>query len=476
MARKSKETIQIEALRGVSDCPADIFEHIAYSDELIETIAACENGCKKALQKLIDDLISSFAQKQTHYKCILYLLTLGCRTGDEHYADCLVNMILTVNDGFELIDIINAIGSKDDLLAQKLRDAKVRALLARIESSEGQKEFCTELAALGGNYPAEMLYLKGYDIRAMESGITAEIKALAEELGVGRICSLPSYTGLLIDADLSPTKEEMAMEIDRLRQLTYLHSFSSWRDFWFRCLYEYVGMYCESSYHLIATDAINITYSRKHVKRHRKHALAWAKYAMDHQSGGDIHKDNSPQAIYSKLYDECCFNFEQPTFENDELRRVLRESVYSSEADSKRLYELNKRFGLQIIHEKNRFVLRAELTKHSKRGVMHLWNLDVHMLLSDVKDSVPIFRPFEISQYNNRIQRGGVTLDADHSRSQALCLGEVIIGEKAYPISLDLIFDISYISLVKCSTIRLQIKRSFVENEKLVMTLSIFMK
>ena len=47
------------------------------------------------------------------------------------------------------------------------------------------------------------------------------------------------------------------------------------------------------------------------------------------------------------------------------------------------------------------------------------------------------------------------------------------IGDKTYPMILDLICDIAYISLVKCDTAILTVKKSYVKSGRLILQMNI---
>lgn len=469
MARKTKETLRKEALSAISGCPCDLYDLLDDSAELTNSILLCESGSREAIISLSERLLKLALGRSERFECVLYLCALGCRQGVRELAAPLICYAVEKEFGFEYLDSLQGLELTDDE-EKKLKLARVKHIISLAKRGFDGDELLSRLGDLGGELSAEKLYLLSIIRQRSEEWESSLSQSLADSEGIPRLTTLPSFAGLFTEAADSPTEEEMAKELLRVKAILYRHGFGGWRDFWLRCLYEYVGMYCRSDYTLIAKDAADVSYNRLAVKRRRLHAFAWMKYYLSHLPEGQ--SDVACAKRLEALRKECTFHFQSTDLTSAEGLRILRESVYASSDDALRLSRIEEELGAPIIHDKNRYVLRADLSCHSKRGVNHFWNLTAH--LPEGKGSgAPTFTAFTIEECNNKIRRGGVTIDNDRACSQGIFRGEMTIGDKTHPMILDLICDIAYISLVKCDTAILTVKKSYVKSGRLILQMNI---
>ncbi|MBQ7390387.1 MAG: hypothetical protein IJW02_04695 [Clostridia bacterium] len=111
------------------------------------------------------------------------------------------------------------------------------------------------------------------------------------------------------------------------------------------------------------------------------------------------------------------------------------------------------------------------MTNHLKRGNKHLWEVTVSVKTD--KNTAPLINPSRIVERRNEVTRGGVTLDKEKKVAQVLCRGEIGFTDKIYPLEMDLILDISYVSSTKCEYCDIRLKDKKRVGDYLVMQCSL---
>ena len=157
------------------------------------------------------------------------------------------------------------------------------------------------------------------------------------------------------------------------------------------------------------------------------------------------------------MVDECTFDgLTVDPSDPSLMSELLHEAIYLCSAEERRKKHEADKLGSIILHQKNRFILRATLKNHFKRASKHMWNLTLSIMTDE--DTLPEFSVANIRDRLNSVSRGGVTLNHEKKLSQILCDAELRMHDRSYPFELDMILDISYVSSTKCEICEIKVK------------------
>ena len=223
----------------------------------------------------------------------------------------------------------------------------------------------------------------------------------------------------------------------------------------------------------VARYATEVSLGRHFATRKNLHALVWLRYLAEHSPVDDAAKLSE---TIKELEDSCRFDLilnEELTPEEEESLR--KEAIYTRYTEERARHEREASLGNKILHERNRYLLAATLTNHSKRGRRHYWETTVSLPLDTDEVFLPEFDSLTAERAHNVITRGGVTLSRDKGASQMILTSEISIRGVKAPLTVDLILDIAYISAVKCGEGEIKIKDFKVQDGYLVMSCQIFL-
>ena len=436
MSRKAKQTVFRDRLELTSKCPGDILYKFDPSEEDFVAIAEAEHGDIYAIRSLAQKLYGVYCDEGEMNNALFYYVKNGLDAGDAVCAEIAVRCIERFNEHFEYLDA--ALGLIGDKRAEEIADVVRLARLKRIIVNGMAIE-------LSDSYDVDEKLIRLY--LAIKEADTESAKKLAHELGV------PS----LVDGG------EADGENIRLSEALLKFDVDEWRDFWVRAIYEHAMRY--GNLIACANDIATAISARADYPRRCLHLLAVKKYLVD--NGVEELREE-----YEKLRALCRFGGAQLDLAGDEaLSEIIKEAVYTSAKEMRELKRRRALLGAEIVHERNRYALATTLSNHQKRAAKHQWESLISIKCDS--DVPPIFKSVPIVECRAEIKRNGVTLDKEKKSSQVLCAGEILIGDKAYPLELDFITDISHVSATKCTHCSIKIERYKRVESHLVMQVDI---
>ena len=468
MSRKSRLTLWKERLGQLSGCPDDIFDKIEPSDELFARIENAENGDINSIRELATSLYNLYKDNEEEGGALSYFARMGVAQGDMECAIVALNYITRFNDGFDTLDDIISIlngNVNDESVERLIALAKVKKII--LCASEGA-DFTYLTDTLADMYDEYSAYARIYiaSMRLKHTGYydKDKIDALAQALDVASVVTLPVFLGREYEGE---KREQYSHEKEReaFKFALSLIDMDQWRDFWLKAIYEYSEIYLGSDITPFAEEIEKAFVSRPSYKEKKLHLLALRKYLCDKGV-----KDED--AEYTALRDKCLFDGLEPGVEDPlECARLIKEAVYLDGKAERDKVIFEKQLGNVILHTKNRYLLRATMTNHLKRGNKHLWEVTVSVKTD--KNTAPLINPSRIVERRNEVTRGGVTLDKEKKVAQVLCRGEIGFTDKIYPLEMDLILDISYVSSTKCEYCDIRLKDKKRVGDYLVMQCSL---
>lgn len=466
MARKSNETLLMERLAKISECPFDIFEFLTPKDELFDLIQLAEGKDADAVLALTERLGQICIKEKKSSNALVYLCEKGLALGIINVALTMISYSLALNEHFSLsLDALKLINEKaSEEIIESLKGTELELYARKLVHDISKGEKTEKLDAIAALLPIELfrpehIYLCSYKLRRGECKKEAATELL-KHIELEGIVALPSFCGkeFTVDGGKILNARELADTLNAMRER---HADNDWRDYWIRILYEFAEYYLDKDYTAIAGYVIKHAQSRMNVKNRNAHALAWTRYMLFSENAIlSAEERYSAQAKFEQLENACMFEGMLPDFENaDIIKNVMHEAIYTSEKEARNTAVYIKSLGSVIRHENKRFLMECELSGHSKRGHKHTWEFKMSMPKEFVDKKSPTFENFKVECVNPFITRGGVTLERDKTSSQIICRSEIKFGEAAHPFLIDIILDITYISSVKCTLGELKIRR-----------------
>ncbi len=459
MSRKSRLALAKEKLSLISDCPDEIFNKVEPCDSVFEKIECAKSGDVVAIGDLAEYLLGIYLDEEELNAALLFYARDGLLRGDRRSAIVMLKCMDRFNEQFEHLDAALALtddASELDELRIRLKAKRAVYCAVHYNSYDSAK---TELADIGKDYEKYARILLG-SLIFKESGATdTECLAIAESLGLGNVLHLPTFTGRQdCDKNILPSVEVE----EQIRYALSLIDMDEWQDFWIKIAYEYATLRIGGNLGDFIEDIISALYKRCDYPRRKLHLLAAKKYALDSLGLGDMSE-------FELLKEECLFNglcFD--TNDNAVCNELIREAVYTDSRAERESYHRSIRLGAILEHVKNRYRLVATMTNHIKRGYKHQWELTLSIATD--KDKPPVILTGDITERMHQVTRGGVELNHEKKLSQVLCRSQLMIGDKVYPVEMDLILDISYVSSTKCGHCEIAIKNFKRDGEYLVMS------
>ena len=452
MSRKSKEILIQERLEEISHCPEELFRKIEPSDEIFAKIQIAEQGDISAIRELC-----TLAYETYKYDCeinpaILYYAKLGIPHGDLECALAILKCMEKFNDRFDLLDdVLMSLEGKDidDSTEALITRIKVQKILSEAAPEANYAELTDKLSKMYDEYAAyARIYLASRRLADTGSYDKAKIDPIAIALEVPNILTLPVFTG-----DGYPEKKSapanVENECEALRFALSLILMDEWQDFWLRAIYEYSQLYLDKDLSIFAEDIKKALLLRCEYPRRKLHILAIDKYLVEL---GKVTSDE-----FEALYLECRFDgFDTDIYDENERNEIIKDAVYTDSLMERKKYIIDSRLGTQIKHTKNRYLLKATVNNHMKRGCRHMW--DITLSIETGINTLPIISTCKIGDRKNEVSRNGIKLEKERKLSQIFCMGEIQLGDKIHPLEYDLILDISYVSSTKCEYCEVKIK------------------
>ncbi len=463
MSRKSKETIIQERLEQISRCPVDLFKKINPSDEIFKKIEAAEQGDISLIKELCALTYETYMQDCAMNQAMLYYAELGKSHGDLECTLTLIRCIERFNERYDLLDsTLSIINGKisDSNIERLITRTSVQRILAEARRGADYIELTERLSTMYDEYAAyARIYLASRRLAETGSYNKSKIDSLAAALDIPSILTLPVFTGNPgVIQKIDPTDVKKECEAISFA-LSLIHT-DEWQDFWLKTMYEYSQVYLGSDLSVFAVDMLNAILGRCEYPEKKLHVLAIKKYLVDI---GKLQADE-----YKPLLEECIFDGFEVSLTNDELRdTMIKDAVYTDSKEKRQKLCYAMKLGTEILHTKNRYLIRAELNNHMKRGTRHMW--DITLSIKTNIDAQPTINTCRIGERKNQVCRNGIKLEKERKLSQMFCMGEIHLGEKAYPLEYDLILDISYVSSTKCEYCEVKIKDYHREGEHLVL-------
>ncbi len=482
MARKSKETLLREKLAQISECPFDIFSILEGNEETLNLIKNAESDDLAAIKSIIRALYKRCITEKIYCEALFYMLKRAISLGDLESAEYTLYYVQAVNRGFilgsrayRLVEQYADLGTK-----KRLEDIilEIKALIL-IDTSVKHGDYGRILSALNelpmSKFPIEWLYILSMAKKHAGKDNSTTIREIAKEARLTHLLTLPTVSGEesapAITIDRATALEELALIDKNLRK----HRDGDWRDFWFRCMYEFVEIYLGGEMILMAQSAMTASGWRTYYKEYPLHTLAWCCLWLDNCAEG-TEEYNKACELKKELVDKCHFlgiSTDEALGEGRE--KIMRDSVYLSSSLEMWNAKDDSILGAKIEHTRNRYMVKLDLTGHGKRGKMHFWESTISLPIEKDGAKPPRISKLEIRETNNRVSRGGITLEHDKMTSQVICYSEITIDEIKHPFEIDMILDIAYISASKCSVGEIKIKSYKVEFGYVVMNIQVFL-
>lgn len=452
MSRKSRETLDKERLGLICDCPSEIFKSIVPNEDTFAKIQSAAHGDPSAIRELAVYLFDVYKNCDTINPALLYYVNKGLALGDGKCAEIMLRCIDIFNEHFEYLDKVSPLvdaASADKEIADLLGTVRIKRAVRDADEPLGYASAVPQLSDIDASYtPYVRIYREGkrygktgeYDREATER--------IANEIKMPKIITLPLFA-----AENRPQTSKEAgseAEIGALKYALMLIDMDEWRDFWLRAEFEYARAYLGGQMEHFISDASYTVSERCAYPKKMLHLLALKKYFLD--KVGDT--DNTEYRI---LEDKCRFENHVFNLEDESARDLLIEdAVFTSGREERQKMRYAERLGTVIQHRKNRYTLCATLSNHIKRANNHLWNITLSIEMNGSEP--PVFSRIRIDTRRYKVSRGGVTIDQEKKLSQILCSAEIQIDDKRYPLEIDLIMDIAYVSTTKCEHGQIKIK------------------
>ncbi len=462
MSRKSRLTHHKERLEKISECPFDLLNKVDPDDDTFDKIERAEGGDISATDELAAFLLDVYKDEELLNASVLYYIERGLALGSEKCAATMLECIDIFNEQFDSLDRALGILEGKELgeeVERLITRVKVKRIINSAEEGADHAELDRELADIGCKCASyARLYIASRRLADTGSYDKDVTSALADELGVPGVVALPVFTGGAAEA-LAPA--DTASECESMKLALALLNMDEWRDFWLRAAYEYADLYLGGDLLPFAEDMMNAISARCDYAEKKLHVLAFKKLLSDFT-------DKVTREEYEALAEECRFDGLTFDLSDDNGRNeMMRNAIYTSSKDERQKKRMALRLGDLIIHTKNRYFLGATMTNHQKRGCKHLW--DVTVSIETDSDTPPEMNPARIYDRKNEVSRGGVTLEKEKKLSQVFCAGEIRINDRVYPLEIDLIVDISYVSSTKCEYCEIKVKEYEREGKYLIM-------
>lgn len=482
MARKSKETLLREKLSQISECPFDIFSILEGNEETLNLIKKAEGDDIVAIKSIIRPLYEKSIAEKSYCEALFYMLKRAIALGDLEAAEYTLYYVQAVNCGFILGGrAYRLIEQFADLATKKRLEnviLEIKALIL-IDTSVKHGDYGRILSALSelpkSKFPVEWIYILAMAKKHASKDNTATIMEIAKDSGLEHLLTLPTVSG----EDNAPVEQIdrgiALMELGLIDKSLKKHRDGDWRDFWFRCMYEFVERHLGGEMILMAESAITASGWRTYYKDHPLHTLAWCCLWLEKCTEGTEEYTRAFE-LKKNLIDKCHFagiSTEEVLGEGRD--RIMRESVYLSSAEEMWNAKDDSSLGAKIEHARNRYSVKLDLAGHGKRGKMHFWESTMSLPIEKDNGKPPRISKLEIRETNNRVSRGGITLEHDKMTSQVICYSEITVDEIKHPFEIDMILDIAYISAVKCSVGEIKIKSHRIEFGYIVMDIQVFL-
>ena len=442
MPRKAKLTVLTDRLEMISGCPCDILDRLEPSDEDFENIEKAEHGDTVAISTLAQKLYGIYGEECYSNAALFYFLIKGVSAKDEISAKLLIRCIERFNEHFDLLD--EAIGIVNDgELCDIIKRAKLKSVVASVNSESDFAALRKQISETPSPLRQHaLIYLFAKEGYYTEKNNRAEIECLAEDVGMSSVTELPIMGG-----ENAVHTSLTGKETEALLNALSLLDMDEWRDFWLAAIYEHATLQLLGDLSAVANDMIQAIEARVDYERKPLHLLAIKKYLYER---GLSYSDDA----YHELELKCRFDGLGTA---DEVETLIKEAVYTSGADERKLRQSRKKLGTEIVHERNRYSLTMTLTDHQKRAAKHQWKSTVSIESKD--GELPVIAPLPITQIRAEVMRNGIILEKEKKTAQVLCSGNLVIGEKISPFEIDLILDISYVSTTKCTHCDIKIER-----------------
>ena len=462
MSRKARLTVYRDRLEAISDCPITIFDQLQPNDLLFDLIKNAEAGDVLAMEELVAKLYDASCEANEESDALVYYARMGLAAKSPLCAALLICYIERFNTEFGLLDeAIETIKGtdKERFLTETVRMARLKRILA---SPSRECDFDKQIAdAKMLDFPCmcEILtYLEAERLCYLGTPLSEELYAEAKCRGYAPILALPTFNNENVKCEAIKHNKETVCEM--LRRISFLFDICEWRDFWLKVLFEYAEVYLDGDLSVFIGDILNIISARPDYREKPMHKWAIKKHAHSLGIG------SYTVEVCDALEQQCRFiGLEIP----DSTGEIIRDAVYTERA--KKSLADSSLYDAEIQHERNRYTLSMVLSDHKKRASRHQW--DCTLAIRTDSDTPPVIVPAPIVERRAEISRNGVTFTKEKKASQVLCAGEIKICDKVSPFEIDLILDISYVSLTKCTHCSIKFDRVKRQGDLLIMQTAI---
>ena len=449
MSRKARLTVYRDRLEAISECPGTVFNELNPTDVILELIEKAEAGDRDSIDILVMELYKRARENESHSDAMIYFLKKGLALASPLCGLIAVSYIDFFNSDFDLLDAaLESISGSDN--TEAYLDAAERARIKRIIAAPSREcDFDALRAELTERKPrtlgAVMLYLAAKERCYKGAPVTDEVHGIAADEGLGEIMLLPTFGGRC-ECERLRTPDDSERQCRLLNAIYRLYDSREWQDFWLTIMYEYAVIYLCKDLSAFIESMLAIVSARRAYREKPMHELALKRYAEEHGLGYTREECDELEKI-------CRFNGLQIP---ETVEELVREAVYAV-APPPCCGEYSTVCDAEIQHERNRYTITMTLNEHKKRASRHQW--DALIAIRTDEDEPPTIEPVPIVEMRAQISRNGVTLEKEKKAAQVLCAGEIRIGDKTSPLELDLILDISYVSLTKCTHCSVKIER-----------------
>jgi len=469
-----------ERLAKISECPFDIFSVLEGSEENFVLIERAQNDDIKALRLLIDALFDECIAKRKYCEALFFLMKRAIALEDIRTAEQAMLYVKAVGAGFTLGGrAYRLIESRCEEAVKKeltplIQDIKALIL---IDTAVKHGDYDRILQALRelpkSQYPIEWLYVLSMANKHAGKDGSSVAREIAERAGLWLMGTLPSVCKDHLPRFDNISREDALSQLSIMEESLFKHRDEDWRDYWLRCMYELIELYLDGDMLLMANAAITASQWRSYYKEHSLHSLAWCDLQCEKLEGEER---EAALRLRSELIEKCHFDGIDTGEALGEGRSgIMRDSVYLSSHEEMWNAKDDSALGAKIVHSRNRYQVKLDLSGHGKRGRMHFWETTISLPARNEEARPPRIAKLEITETHNRVSRGGITLDADKLTSQVICYSEITVDEVKHPFELDMILDIAYISAVKCSEGEIKIRSHKISNGYIVMNVQIFL-
>ncbi len=459
MARKSMASILRSRLDAVSKCPPDLFDRVSDKELILSLVTRAERGDAAALTEAARLLTEQYVGSGETSRALSYLLTMGVKSGCLDCARLAIKYSHAAYGDFGLA-------------------ASAIALLEPCETDDGMLKLITDLKAmitvasasvgLNGEYLSDLSIEDYPEVHVYLSAVSgSDASAICRDAGLAHLPTLPSSR---MGAPVFECADAEA-ELVKMERALGMYPDPLWRDFWLRCIYEFVGMYMDERLERIAETVIAAVGWRDYSSDKLLHILAWSEHLAILEPSRDELRSRCEE-----LRQTCLFEGLDPELDEEKRAKYMREAIYLSSAEEIEENNEESILGTVIAHARNRYSLTLDLSGRGKRARMHFWETTLSIKCTEGDGWTPIFS--EISGFEVRCSptRGGVTLERDRSTCQIIARGELTLGEAAHPLEVDIYADIAYISATKCRALLIKPTSSDRHGDYLVMRCDIYLK